>query len=77
MVVVVVVVYSSIFLSTDTFIMSIGKHENLNAFVMIELKCKNTGIRHLRNGWCTCIESTKFKRQNKSVIKHASKIEGT
>ena len=37
---VVVVVYWSIFLSTDTFIMSIGKHENLNACVMIRLKCR-------------------------------------
>ena len=37
---VVVVVYSSIFLSTYTFIMSIGKHVNMNACCMIELKCK-------------------------------------
>ena len=29
-----VVVYSSIFLSTDTFIISIGKHLNMNANVL-------------------------------------------
>ena len=38
--VVVILLYSSIFLSTDTFIMSIGKHVNMYACVMIELKCK-------------------------------------